>query len=118
MLNPVPVTLGYVFGSTPVIADLRRLDIGFDVTVQLLTDYAMLDPVGYPYRLGLTGVVYTDVQFPRTLTARTIVRLLKQEADALIALDAAELYVPGESALLLIGGGYLLQESGDRILLG
>ena len=76
-------------GSTPIQADVTSL--GGAVAVTLSTDYALLDPPGYPFRASFTGSRAPDLQYPRTVVSGSTISVLKCEADALVNAGAAAL---------------------------
>jgi len=76
-------------GSTPIQADVTSL--GVAVAVTLSTDYAMLDPPGYPFRASFTGSRAPDLQYPRTVVSGSTISVLRCESVALIAAGAATL---------------------------
>jgi hypothetical protein len=86
------VTVGTISGgSTAIQADVINLGSAVPVYVTLSTDYAMLDPVGFPFRASFTGAVAGSLQFPRTVPNGTRFAVLNCEAVALVAAGAAVL---------------------------
>ncbi len=76
-------------GATQIQADVTNLGSDVAVAVTLTTDYAMLDPPGYPSRPSFTGSA--TPQYPHTVPNGTTIQVLRCEANALIAASAATL---------------------------
>jgi hypothetical protein len=90
MLNPRLVQVGSInSGSTPINADVTVLGSDVSVAVTLSTDYAMLNPPGYPFRASFTGAA--TPQYPHTIVSGTTIKVLRCEATALVGAGAATL---------------------------
>jgi hypothetical protein len=82
-------------GATTIYADVSGLanpwmgPIGQDTWVTLSTDYAMVDPPGFPTRPSFTGSSAAFLQYPRTLASGTRFQTFACEATALVAAAAA-----------------------------
>ena len=76
-------------GGQPILADVTSIGSAVPVAITLSADYAMLDPVGFPFRASFTGATAANLQYPRTVPSGTTLQLLKCEADALVATNAA-----------------------------
>jgi hypothetical protein len=88
--GPRLLTVGTInAGATPVQADVRSLGSDVAVAVVLSTDYAMLDPPGFPFRASFTGAA--TPQYPQTIASGTTIKVLRAEAAALVAAGAATL---------------------------
>ena len=88
--SPRLVTVGTISGGvTPIQADVTSLGSDVPVAVLLSTDYAMLDPPGYPFRASFTGAA--TPQYPHTISSGTTIRVLRCEADAIVAAGAGSL---------------------------
>jgi hypothetical protein len=88
--GPRLLTVGTInAGATPIQADVTSLGSDVSVRVTLSTDYAMIDPPGYPYRPSYTGSA--TPQSPRTIPSGTTVAFLRCEATALVNAGAATL---------------------------
>ncbi len=77
-------------GATPITVDIGagvRGNPETAVKVTLSTNYAMLDPPGYPSRPSFTGSA--TPQYPFTVLSGATVTLLQPEAAALVAAGAA-----------------------------
>jgi hypothetical protein len=88
--GPRLLTVGTINGGAmPIQADVRSLGSDVPVAVLLSTDYAMLDPPGFPFRTSFTGAA--TPQFPKTIASGTMLSVLRAEATALVAAGAATL---------------------------
>ncbi len=88
--SPRLVTVGTISGgATPINADVTNLGSDVAVAVTLSTDYAMLDPPGYPSRASFTGSA--TPQYPHTILSGSTIKVLRCEANALVAAGAATL---------------------------
>lgn len=76
-------------GATPINADVTSIGSDVPVAVVLLTNYAMLNPPGYPFRASFTGAA--TPQYPHTITSGSTIRVLRCEATALVNAGAATL---------------------------
>lgn len=70
-------------GATPIQADVTVLGSAVAVAVTLSTDYAMENPVGFPFRASFTGTAIP--QYPHTITAGSTIKVLACEASAALA---------------------------------
>jgi hypothetical protein len=88
--GPRLVTVGTInSGATPITADVTSLGSAVAVAVLLSMDYAMLNPPGFPFRASFTGAAIP--QYPHTVTSGSTIKVLKCEANALVAAGAATL---------------------------
>ena len=74
-------------GATNVTADVTILGSSVPVRVTLSTDYAMVDPPGFPSRPQFTGSA--TPQYPHTIPSGSTISVLQCEAAALVAVGAA-----------------------------
>ena len=86
------VQLGTVNG-TPILADVTVLGSDVPVSVQLTADYVLANPrpPGFPFRPSMTGADAPHLDYPRTITNDTTLRVLRAEANALVTAGAATL---------------------------
>jgi hypothetical protein len=90
MLYPRLVQVGSInSGATPINADVTSIGSDVAVAVLLSTNYAMLNPPGFPFRASFTGAAVP--QYPHTITSGTTLKVLRCEATALVAAGAATL---------------------------
>jgi hypothetical protein len=90
----LPVQVGTLAGSTPVIVDIGGGGLSTQpiVSVELLESYSTLCPPGMPTRVGFEGAeVIKGRDVPRTYPSGTILGLYAYEANVLLDLGAAEL---------------------------
>jgi len=76
-------------GGSPIYADVTSIGSAVAVAVVLGADYAMLDPLGFPFRASFTGAAAGNLQYPRTVPSGTTLQVLACEAAALVAAGAA-----------------------------
>jgi len=76
-------------GGSPIYADVTSIGSAVPVAITLSTDYAMLEPPGFPFRASFTGATAGNLQYPRTVPSGTTLSVLKCEADALVIAGAA-----------------------------
>jgi hypothetical protein len=83
------VTVG-MLGETPIVVDIGRGPLGIypndTITAKLTADYKLLHPPGFPNRYQSLGKHFP---WPSTLKSGWTVKLLRPEADALVAAGAA-----------------------------
>jgi hypothetical protein len=88
--GPRLLTVGTISGGSVAIqADIKTLGSDVAVKVLLSTDYAMIDPPGYPARPSFTGAAIP--QYPHLVPSGTTLAVLRCEAVALVNAGAATL---------------------------
>lgn len=86
--SPRAVVVGTInAGATEIVADVTSLGSDVPVKVILSTDYAMVDPPGFPSRPQFTGTA--TPQYPHTIPSGSTISVLQCEASALVDADAA-----------------------------
>lgn len=87
--SPRLVTAGTIDGgATAIDVDVTVLGSAVPVAVTLSTDYAMLQPPGYPLRPSFTGAA--SAEYPgQVATSGTTIMVLDCEAAALVNAGAA-----------------------------
>jgi hypothetical protein len=95
-LNAAQIAVGTISGgATTIYADVSGQPTAAGDPplaarwVTLSTNYAMLDPPGFPARPSFTGADAADLQYPRTPASGLRFQSLACEAAALVAAGAA-----------------------------